>query len=356
MKLLLCFHLLLLSSAAFSQSRATFGWIDWKVQDIESASPDTLAKRLTAPYSTELEKVRSIFRWITEHISYNVMRFQPQPVIYRDDGVESADDTSSVLKPLNERVANIVLKRKVTVCEGYARLFKTLCDYAGIKSEIIDGYARTNMSGPGRQFRCNHKWNAVFIDSSWYLLDATWASGYLNYSGDKFIKDYNDYYFLTQPKEFIRDHYPADVRWTLLSNPPTLSEFNHTPFKQPAFSHYRIIAYTPSKGIINASVGDSITIELRTNDLKKNLYVLDLPSVDSVTLADTYSFAQANPTCAITGNKVNYTYIITSENAEWLQVIYNGDLILRYKLNVKKQPLEFPQLNISDITAADGFH
>src|SRR5437868_3019182 len=143
MKLLFSICLLFLSSIVFSQRRsASFVLIDWRVQDIEPTSPDSLAKELTAPYSTELEKVRSIFRWITEHISYNVMRFQSRPVVYHDDGIESADDTCAVLKPLNIRVANIVLKRGVTVCEGYARLFKTLCDYAGIRSEIIDGYAR----------------------------------------------------------------------------------------------------------------------------------------------------------------------------------------------------------------------
>jgi len=354
MKRMLCFCLLCLPSLVFSQRRsASFASIDWRVQDIEATSPDTLSKQLTAPCSTELEKVRSIFRWITGHISYNVMRFQPHPVMYHDDGVESADDTSSVLKPLDERVALIVLKRRVTVCEGYARLFKRLCDYAGIKSEIIAGYARTNMNRTSTQFRCNHKWNAVFIDSNWYLLDVTWASGYLNYAGDEFIEDYNDYYFLTPPKDFIRDHYPEDIRWTLLDNPPTLSEFNHTPFKQTAFSHYKILSYSPSKGIINASVGDSITVELETNESKKNLYVLDIPSVDSATIAITDSTARANPVCIITGNKVSCTYIVKFEDAEWLQVIYNGDLILRYKLNVKKQPFGFPPLKIQDIRSTN---
>jgi Uncharacterized protein involved in cytokinesis, contains TGc (transglutaminase/protease-like) domain len=28
-----------------------------------------------------------------------------------------------------------------------------------------------------RRFAVNHTWNSVYIDSTWYLLDVTWASG-----------------------------------------------------------------------------------------------------------------------------------------------------------------------------------
>jgi transglutaminase-like putative cysteine protease len=35
----------------------------------------TLAKQLASLGKTDREKVRAIFRWITEHIDYNVMPF-----------------------------------------------------------------------------------------------------------------------------------------------------------------------------------------------------------------------------------------------------------------------------------------
>ena len=34
--------------------------------------------------------------------------------------------------------------------------------------------------------------------------------------------------------------------------------------------------------------------------------------------------------------KISYSYPISSTDIEWLNVIYNDDVILRYKLNVKK--------------------
>ena len=285
MKLMICCLLLVFFFFLFFPTKnVNFSAIDWRSENIESTSPDTLAKLLTAPYTTDLEKVRSIFRWITQHIEYNTLRFQPHPVMYYDDGIESEDDSLPGLRSLDERVARIVLKRKQTVCAGYARLFKSLCDFAGIKSEIITGYAQTNTNA-SKQFKCNHNWNAVLIDSNWYLLDATWASGYLSFSGTQFIRDYNDYYFLTPPKYFIEDHYPEDIKWTLLNNPPTISEFKNSPFKNSAFNHYKIIAYSPAKGIIHTQIGDSIKIELQTDDEKKTFAVTDISSPDSVTIA-----------------------------------------------------------------------
>ena len=186
------------------------------------------------------------------------------------------------------------------------------------------------------------------IDSNWYLLDATWASGYLNFAGDNFIKDYNGSYFLTPPKYFIQDHYPDDIKWTLLDNPPTLSEFNRSPFKQPAFN-YRIVSYQPSRGIIRATVGDTINVTLETTDDKKNLFLSDLNSVDSAHIAFADSCIKVNKTCTVKGNTVTASYIVTNEDAQWLQVIYNSNVILRYKLNIRKEPFNYPPVIIKDI-------
>jgi hypothetical protein len=346
MKWLLSF-ILLYSSYTFAQHKTvSFSSVDARAADIDAPTADSLSHLLTQPYTTELEKVRSIFYWITDHISYNTIRYQPRPVDYMDDGAESAFDNDSILKSLDERVAAIVLKRRYSLCDGYARLFKTLCDHAGIKSEVIAGFARTGF-GSG-QFKCNHKWNAVLIDSNWYLLDATWASGYLNFSGSSFIKDYNEHYFLTPPKYFIQDHYPADIKWALLDDAPTLSEFNHSPFKQPAFN-YKIISYSPNKGVINATVGDTITIALQTIDDKRNLFLFDKSSVDSSDFVFADSCLKMNKSCIIKDDKVSAYYVVANEKAQWLQVYYNDHIILRYKLNIKKQPFAYPQIIIKDI-------
>lgn len=336
------------SAYCFSQQEVfSFASFNTGEEERRLSSPDSLSRLLTASHTTQLEKVRSIFSWITDNISYNTIRYQPRIRNSRNnDDAEAEYDADSIFKSLDERVAIITLKRGYALCDGYARLFKSLCDFAGIKSEVIIGYARTNMGS--NQFMCNHKWNAVMIDGKWFLLDATWASGYLNFSGTNFIRDYNASYFLTPPKYFIQDHYPDDIKWTLLDNPPTLSEFNRSPFKQPAFN-YKIVSYQPSKGVINAVVGDTVTVILETIDDKKALYLSDRNSVDSSYLAFTDSLSKANKTFSIKGAKVSTNYIVTNDEAQWLQVIYNGTVVLRYKLNIRKEPFNYPPVIIKDI-------
>src|SRR6185436_9156125 len=133
----------------------------------------------------------------TDNISYTVFRHTTTftPVVFDEDN-------DGPLKPLNERVAIEVMKKRTALCDGYARLFKTLCDHAGIPAAIIQGYAK----GGGRNLRfgVNHYWNAVFFDNEWHLLDATWASGYMNWRGDEFTKDYEPAYFLAAPENFIK--------------------------------------------------------------------------------------------------------------------------------------------------------
>jgi transglutaminase/protease-like cytokinesis protein 3 len=337
MKLSLIAVLLSITNMAFAQaSSINLSNID------ELTSPVALAKFITANDTTERQKVKSIFGWVTGNIAYNVKSFQNRGRTYSADyWLEEDEDTSAVLKPLNERVAEMVLKRRTAVCDGYARLFKTLCDYCGIRCEIITGYARTNVGRIGIQFRSNHKWNAVFIDSNWYLLDATWASGYINYR-DEFEKEYNAHYFLTPPDEFILDHYPEDLHWTLLPQPPIFREFNNTPFKTSNFNRNYISSFKPENGIIEAAIGDSIVFELETNRPKKKLSVIDIPYVDSDAIWVMQCCGIDKPVNIITGTKVSYTYKVTSDKIEWLNIIYDDELIMRYKLNIRK---DLPLIN-----------
>jgi len=321
--------LLFFTNLVFSQSKSvSMTGID------EVTSHTALARLLTANDSTDKQRVQSIFKWITDNIAYNVRSFQYINSPYWLDEDED-DDTSSVLKPLDERVANLVLKRRTAVCDGYARLFKTFCDDLGILCEVITGYARGSINRVGAQFRSNHKWNAVYVDSAWHLIDATWASGYINYRNE-FEKEYNGYYFFTKPEDFLIDHYPEDTKWTLLQKPPVVKEFYNTPFKTAAFSRNYIQSFKPEGGIIEAAVGDSIVFELQNNRPKKTLWVIDIPYVDSNAITVMGCCGISKPVNTINGNKISYTYKVTSDKIEWLTLIYDDEVIMRYKLNIKK--------------------
>jgi len=310
----------------FSQvGQTNFYTIDSKVESIPVANTDTLAKQLASLGKTDREKVRAIFRWITEHIDYNVMPFGQRKKIPRQFYNEP-DDSNVALPPLNERIAAKILNTGVAFCDGYSRLFKTLCEHAGINAEVIYGYARTNSN---RRFAVNHAWNSVYIDSTWYLLDVTWASGVISY-GNEYIRQYNDFYFLTPPSDFIRDHYPEDLQWTLLKDPPIYREYGQSPFRYSGYIKAGVNSYFPAKGVIDVSVGDTILIELKARAEVRDLFVSESPVLDTAQL--TKIFPENTR-----GEKLVLKYNITTATGEWLYVFCNEELALRYKLNVKKE-------------------
>jgi hypothetical protein len=319
----------------FAQQDANLNRIDEEVLSIEPASPGDLALALTAKYSTDLQKVRAIFSWVAEHIEYKtkkgVLKTPPSTKIRLLKPIDSV-----VVNSANEYVAEMVIRNQSGVCEGYARLFKTLCDYAGIECVLITGYARGDPYHIGTRFISNHYWNAVFVDSSWHLLDVTWASGYFNYYGGEFIKHFDDSYFFTPPVVFIKDHFPDDLQWTLLPQPPAPEEFNNSPFKQRAFIKYNLISFSPLKGNIETSPGDTLRFTLQTSDPESDKRkAVDTASLDSNMLSKYSSVVFLNP--EIEGTKIEYEFVVPSENIKWLHLVYNKDVILRYCLNFKKK-------------------
>lgn len=322
--------LVLLTATSFSQkAKVDYTAIDRKVELIKPAAPEILAAELTAGYSTELEKVRAIFRWITNNISYKIRESARTGV-----NTFTSDDTqdTGAIKPLDERVSENVLQRGSAVCDGYSRLFKTLCTYAGINAEVITGYARTG--GP-RRFGSNHTWNAVLIDNKWQLLDVTWASGYISWPRDLFIRELDENYFLAPPERFIEEHYPDNLQWTLMTDPPLIAEFKSSPYKQKTFAKYRIKKYTPSRGVIEVAIGDTLRFELESSDAQRDRQIYSDLFPDT-SVYKTPNSILLNPS-GFSKNKTGYSYCVTSSAVEWLYLLYNDDVVLRYRLQMRKE-------------------
>lgn len=293
----------------------------------------TIIRSITANDSTDRQKVASIFAWITSNIEYNTgSRFGSYFPAYASDWDKEywEDDTTNAIPSLDKRVAAIVLRKRVAVCDGYARLFKTLCGAAGIKAEVVSGFGRAN--GNERNFTTNHRWNAVFIDTSWYLLDATWAAGYIG-NNNRFQRNFNSYYFLTPPEKFFNDHYPEDHKWILSNQVNVPNEFKRGPFQFPIFQKYFISSVMPASGIINARLGDSIVFELTTRYPNKKLWVSDFEHIDSASVVLLQCCGISLPENTVAGNKVRFTFHL-NRPTEWLHVIYDDEIILRYRVNL----------------------
>lgn len=86
------------------------------------------------------------------------------------------------------------------VCEGYTKAFKYLTNAAGLKSEMMQGYA-TNSSGQTEA----HAWNCIKLDGLWYVIDVTWDDPII--IGNGIVSDSIKYrYFLKGSSTFDKDH------------------------------------------------------------------------------------------------------------------------------------------------------
>ena len=173
-------------------------------------SASQLAEVLSAYAKTDSEKARIIFAWITRNIAYDVPTFLSGQ--YKDVDPET------------------VLKERKTVCSGYANLYQSLAKAMGLDAVVIDGYAKGYGYTFGKELKVNHAWNGVKINGAWYLLDATWGSGYVN--GNTFTPSLNPHYFATSPQKFIVNHLPESEHWQLLSNPMTQEQYGSLPSTQ----------------------------------------------------------------------------------------------------------------------------
>jgi len=332
MKKVLTILLLIMTKFSFAQNVSSYSDIDWKVQSIDAPTPDSLAKLLTVSYTTDLQKVRAIFSWIAQHISYNTFVISSNRKFTSSKYVVQPDDTSAEWKSAIEMTAIKVLKKRTAVCDGYAKLFKTLCDYANVRSEIITGYARGYMEGENK-FRSNHTWNAVMIDSAWHLLDVTWASGYFTYA-DQYVQRIDETYFLTSPDQFIRDHFPEDLFWTLMDDPPSIPEFRKMPFHCKSFVKYSIGGFTPSNGIVEAYVGDTVHIEVNVTNKDRDKHISPDPFFDSTLMTRTANeiYLAASDS---TPHSLKYFFRVDNPYVQWINIMYNHDVIMRYRLQLK---------------------
>lgn len=165
-----------------------------------------LAKSITANSHSDSEKVYAIYSWIAANIKYDTrLRFSKelQNEIYTSEA----------------NVVENVLDRKMALCGGYAFLFRDLCEKVNIPVEVIHGFTKA-AGGPLQNYKVpNHTWNAVKLKGEWKLIDITWAVGY----GTNGKPD--DFWYLTNPRDFIYTHYPDNKKWTLLGESVSFTEF-----------------------------------------------------------------------------------------------------------------------------------
>ena len=182
---------------ALSRNRQQFSGID-----------DLVSFMAKSPASNETERAWVIYVWVAHNIEYDGQAFST--------GNYGSQDADSVLK------------HGRSVCEGYATLYKTLCDHLDIKCEKISGYAKGFGYQTGTKFtKTDHAWNAVLLANKWYLVEATWAAGSL--SGQfVFTKRFEPYFFCCPAQVFVYTHFPENNE-THTRNVVSLRQFEELP-------------------------------------------------------------------------------------------------------------------------------
>ena len=208
MKLIKIIFIFTLATQTIFAQKATvneFSAIDKKalqLPDSLTKNTDLIASYITSNFSTDKDKSRAIFIWVASNIQYDIDN------MFAINFYEKKEE--KIAKPLRTRKG---------ICENYASLFTDICIKSGLKSFVIEGYTKQN----GFTDYIPHAWSAALIDTSWFLFDPTWGSGYIN--GGKFFKKINDEYYKASPTMLIKSHIPFDYLWQFVNYPITNQEF-----------------------------------------------------------------------------------------------------------------------------------
>ncbi|PQJ09050.1 hypothetical protein CJD36_020965 [Flavipsychrobacter stenotrophus] len=337
MKNLVAGLLLLLPLFAFAKENP-YAKIDKYAASIGYLSSDELAKTLTAPYTSDSEKVRSIFYWITQHISYDFYEYH-HPTI---EGYSLDDDEDSVKAEdaFYERYAEKVLKKKMGICEGYSTLFKLLCDKAHITCIKISGHSKASVEEIGQPFYEDHSWNAIKINGGWKLIDACWASGNSDNTNTKFTKKYDDYYYCTPPCMFALNHYPTDSSLLFITEPLSKIDFINYPAIHSENKLIVLEKFSPLNGKINARIGDTLRFELTVrsgSDSVSKKYGSFITEFDVTgKILSPYSRLEKLQHFKTENNKIYYDYKVWNNKITKLCLLYNNNYLLSYRLVVQK--------------------
>ncbi|KAG5264078.1 hypothetical protein AALO_G00271880 [Alosa alosa] len=203
-------------------------------------SVEMIAQAITEGAQTDLQKLRAIWIWLCHNIEYDVSGYL---------GL-----TKKVTSPEQ------VIETGRGVCCGYSSVLQQMCREVGIECEEVSGHGKGVGYRQGQTFqntKSSHMWNAVHLEGHWYLLDSCWGAGRVDLDNKAFIKRYDDFYFLTDPENFINSHCPDEAEWQLLNDPISLDEFEKRVLKTSEFYRLGLTLVHPKHFLLVTENGEA---------------------------------------------------------------------------------------------------
>jgi hypothetical protein len=312
-----------------------------------------LARDLTNPFPEDMNKVRAIFKWITNNISYDYRFINSGREITIPD-CEGRYDCNEIIRSWENDYIKKILRTRRAIADGYAKLFQKLCEISHIQTELIPGYFRTKPYQIGNKISVNHTWNAVFIDTAWYFIDLTRASGYCieNEETDKlvkFVKEYQEYYWLTPFYRLARNHYPKNGFWGEQYHIAAVDFFNKPHYYSTEVLE-NISEEEPATGILSVKKDDSIhfcfrynkdikLIQVNTNNFRNpSLWTtINVSKSKTKLVRDTWAEKkQVYIPFKKTGNTYSFDFPVKDNSLYYLELIFDYKKAIRYKVNVHK--------------------
>ena len=292
---------------------------------------------------TDLPSIKNIMKSKTKDLSEKDKAY----VVYKYECDNIDYDAESYLEGRNVDCSpEGVFRNGKAVCSGYAGLYKEFASHLGLNALCVKCYAKGFGYQPGKKLtKTNHEYNLVKIDSNWYAIDATWGAGYIK--GKSYVKEFNEFYFLTNPEFLIKSHFPEEEKWQLTKKRYTLADFERWPLVYDNFYKNGFTKFLPEEGVLEFKDSNIQKFYVWGDCIKKKVI-----SWQVFFLKDNNYVSQPSLSLIIPlENKIEINCIFNKKGTYLIRIFgsnngennYNG--IAEYKVNVEndtKKELKFP--------------
>lgn len=134
--------------------------------------------------------------------------------------------------------------------------------YANITCKVVEGFFRGDCENNDSYDEMT-TWNVVKLNENWYLIDTIRGSQTVEMQEEKWLRKnnvnddreiistFNEAYFLTNPEEFIFEHFPQDDKYQLLARKVTFMEFKEMAYVRPKFFESKLKTISHPRYIIS---------------------------------------------------------------------------------------------------------
>ncbi len=308
--------LLCISINAFTQTPGRdFKAVDEYVQklgSLDSLNMGTISNLVSKPFSDKVDKLRAIYYWIANNISYDC----------------KAARTGNTQK--NSPTEVLLYRRAVGI--GFASLFQDMSSSANIRCLTADGFVKTSVEQIGEtKAEINHSWAVVQLGQSpdtWYYVDPAWGSGTTDTEMKLFTKSFNVAYFFADKTIFNLQHYPDNEAWKLGGASKNKKDFFELPIIKAVAYDLDLKKIIPNDGSLKVKLNSSQTFNFILGP-KANINKVTITAGEKKkqkTKEVNYSF---------TNGTLNIVYKFEVEGNYPLTISVNGKEFIAYSVDVE---------------------